>query len=75
RRVALYGIREDTPLYPPGELIHFDPSTPQASGFGSGQMVLEADMGAFTGWQAQAPDRARRLVASGIHSMIAAPLR
>ncbi|MFF7122066.1 SpoIIE family protein phosphatase [Streptomyces sp. NPDC008240] len=75
RRVALYGIREDTPLYPPGHLVHFDASTPQASGFGSGRMVLEADMGAFSGWQAQAPDRARRLVAHGIHSMIAAPLR
>ncbi|MFF5014851.1 SpoIIE family protein phosphatase [Streptomyces sp. NPDC001165] len=75
RRVALHGIREDTPLYPPGRLIHFDASTPQASGFGSGRMVLEADMAAFSGWQVQAPDRARRLVAYGIHSMIAAPLR
>ncbi|MEU9993329.1 SpoIIE family protein phosphatase [Streptomyces sp. NPDC048045] len=75
RRVALHGIRQDTPLYRPGELIRFDPSTPQASGFGSGRMVLEADMAAFSGWQAQAPDRARRLVAYGIHSMIVAPLR
>ncbi|KUM95197.1 histidine kinase [Streptomyces cellostaticus] len=75
RRVALHGIRGDSPLYPPGQLIPFDPSTPQASGFGSGRMVLEADMAAFSGWQAQAPDRARRLVAYGIHSMIAAPLR
>ncbi|MFD8221356.1 SpoIIE family protein phosphatase [Streptomyces sp. NPDC059697] len=75
RRVAVDGIRKDAPLYPPGELIHFDPTTPQASGFGSGQIVLEADLAAFSGWQAQDPDRARRLVAYGIHSMIAAPLR
>ncbi|MER7690322.1 SpoIIE family protein phosphatase [Streptomyces sp. NPDC097610] len=75
RRVAVDGIRKDAPLYPLGELIHFDPSTPQASGFGSGQIVLEADLAAFSGWQAQDPDRARRLVAYGIHSMIAAPLR
>ncbi|MFD8927520.1 SpoIIE family protein phosphatase [Streptomyces mirabilis] len=75
RRVAVDGIRKDAPLYPPGGLIHFDPSTPQASGFGSGQIVLEADLAAFSGWQAQEPDRARRLVAYGIHSMIAAPLR
>ncbi|WP_217576482.1 SpoIIE family protein phosphatase/ATP-binding protein [Streptomyces sp. GbtcB7] len=75
RRVAVDGIRTDAPLYPPGWLIHFDPSTPQASGFGSGQIVLEADLAAFSGWQAQDPDRARRLVAYGIHSMIAAPLR
>ncbi|MFJ9818498.1 SpoIIE family protein phosphatase [Streptomyces sp. NPDC101151] len=75
RRVALHGIREGTPLYPAGELIRFDPTTPQGSGFGSGQLVLEAEMAAFSGWQTQAPDRARRLVAYGIHSMIAAPLR
>ncbi|MFF3663230.1 SpoIIE family protein phosphatase [Streptomyces olivochromogenes] len=75
RRVAVDGIRKDAPLYPPGELIHFDPTTPQASGFGSGQIVLEADLSAFSGWQVQDPDRARRLVAYGIHSMIAAPLR
>ncbi|MFI6491531.1 SpoIIE family protein phosphatase [Streptomyces sp. NPDC050564] len=75
RRVALHGIRKDAPLYSPGELIHFDTSTPQASGFASGQMVLEADLAAFSGWQAQEPDRARKLVAHGIHSMIAAPLR
>ncbi|MFI6244789.1 SpoIIE family protein phosphatase [Streptomyces sp. NPDC051016] len=75
RRVALRGVRLDVPLYPPGALIHFDPATPQASGFGSGQMVLEADLAAFSGWQAQDPDRARRLLAHGVHSMITAPLR
>ncbi|MEU3430607.1 SpoIIE family protein phosphatase [Streptomyces gardneri] len=75
RRVAFRGIRDDTPLYPPGKLIHFVPSTPQSLGFGSGETVLEADMTAFSGWQAQDPERARRLVEAGIHSMIAAPLR
>ncbi|WP_217552364.1 SpoIIE family protein phosphatase [Streptomyces sp. GbtcB6] len=75
RRVTLHGIRQGVPLYPPGALIHFDPSTPQGEGFGSGRMVLEADMAAFSGWQAQDPERARQLVAYGIHSMIAAPLR
>ncbi|MER7180779.1 SpoIIE family protein phosphatase [Streptomyces hyaluromycini] len=75
RRVTLHGIRQDVPLYPPGALIHFDPSTPQGEGYGSGRMVLEADMAAFSGWQAQDPERARQLVAYGIHSMIAAPLR
>ncbi|MFK0158228.1 SpoIIE family protein phosphatase [Streptomyces sp. NPDC090499] len=75
RRVALHGIRPGVPLYPPGALIHFDPFTPQGEGFGSGRMVLESDMAAFSGWQAQDPDRARQLVAYGIHSMISAPLR
>ncbi|MEU6556378.1 SpoIIE family protein phosphatase [Streptomyces sp. NPDC046915] len=75
RRAALRGVRSGVPFYQPGALIHFDPSTPQAAGFGSGQMVLEADLAAFSGWQAQDPDRARRLVAHGVHSMITAPLR
>lgn len=75
RRVALHGIRRDVPLHPSGALIRFDPATPQAWGFSAGRMVLEADMKAFSGWQAQDPELARKLVAHGIHSMIAAPLR
>ncbi|MFD7570990.1 SpoIIE family protein phosphatase [Streptomyces sp. NPDC059810] len=75
RRVAFRGVRDDTPLHPPGKLIRFVPSTPQGLGFGSGETVLEADMTAFAGWQAQDPERARRLVEAGVHSMIAAPLR
>ncbi|WP_128979067.1 SpoIIE family protein phosphatase/ATP-binding protein [Streptomyces roseicoloratus] len=75
RRVAYRGVREDSPLYSVGKLISFVSSTPQATGFGSGKVVMEADMGALSGWQHQDPDRARRLLAHGIHSMIAAPLR
>ncbi|MFD8718165.1 SpoIIE family protein phosphatase [Streptomyces sp. NPDC059629] len=75
RRVALRGIRLGVPFYPAGTLIRFDPATPQAAGFASGRMVLEADLAAFSGWQAQDPERARRLVAHGVHSMITAPLR
>ncbi|WND39890.1 SpoIIE family protein phosphatase [Streptomyces sp. BB1-1-1] len=74
RRVAVHGIRQDAPLYPVGALIHFEPDTPQAAGYGSGRVTLEKDMPAFFGWQAQDPERARRLVAHGIHSMIVAPL-
>ncbi|MEU2420146.1 SpoIIE family protein phosphatase [Streptomyces sp. NPDC007851] len=75
RRAVLRGVRPDVPFYRPGTLIRFDPATPQAAGYGSGRMVLEADLAAFSGWQAQDPDRARRLVAHGVHSMITAPLR
>lgn len=74
RRVAVHGIRRDAPLYPVGALIHFEPDTPQAAGFDSGRTVLERDMPAFFGWQAQDPERARELVSHGIHSMIVAPL-
>ncbi|MGW1951155.1 SpoIIE family protein phosphatase [Streptomyces sp. NPDC001920] len=75
RRVAFRGVREGSPLYPVGKLIHFAPSTPQAFGFGTGESVLEADMPAFSGWQEQDPVNARRIVGFGIHSMLTVPLR
>ncbi|MEU0664241.1 SpoIIE family protein phosphatase [Streptomyces lavendulocolor] len=75
RRVASAGIDEETPLYPAGKLIHFAPSTPQASAFETGKAVIDKDLSAFTGWQKQELERARRLVEYGIHSVIAAPLR
>ncbi|MEU3517553.1 SpoIIE family protein phosphatase [Streptomyces sp. NPDC006654] len=75
RRVALGGARPDIPFYPAGDLIRFAASTPQAACFGSGQPALEADLAAFSGWQAQDADRARRLVAHGVHSMVTVPLR
>ncbi|WP_328868952.1 SpoIIE family protein phosphatase [Streptomyces sp. NBC_00287] len=75
RRVAFQGMREGSPLYPIGKLIHFAPATPQAFGFGTGRTVLEADMPAFSGWQEQDPENARRLVDFGIHAMLTVPLR
>ncbi|MGW8952538.1 SpoIIE family protein phosphatase [Streptomyces sp. NPDC055709] len=75
RRIAFAGIRDDTPLYAQGRLIHFVDATPQAEAYARGKTVLEADLGAFSGWQEQEPARARRLVGYGIHSMIAVPLR
>ncbi|MFE6170576.1 SpoIIE family protein phosphatase [Streptomyces sp. NPDC056464] len=75
RRVAFQGVRAGSPLYPVGELIRFGPDTPQAFGFGTGESVLEADMPAFSGWQQQDPDRARRLVDFGLHAMLTVPLR
>ncbi|MFJ3309835.1 histidine kinase, partial [Streptomyces sp. NPDC086549] len=75
RRVVVRGIREDHPLYKEGELIHFLPSTPQARGYGSGRSELVTDLTAVSGWQAQDPQRTREILAYGIHSLIAAPIR
>ncbi|GHG88646.1 SpoIIE family protein phosphatase [Streptomyces lanatus] len=75
RRVAFQGVREGSPLYPVGKLIHFVPGSPQAFGFGTGESVLEADMPAFSGWQEQDPENARRIVGFGIHTMLTVPLR
>ncbi|MGW8886247.1 SpoIIE family protein phosphatase [Streptomyces sp. NPDC055749] len=75
RRTAFSGDRDDTGLYPVGSLIRFVPTTPLGNGLRRGQVVLEEDLAAFAGWQQQDPERARRLVDCGIHSMIAVPLR
>ncbi|MDX3236434.1 SpoIIE family protein phosphatase [Streptomyces sp. ME03-5709C] len=75
RRTAVGGIRSDAPLYPLGKLIDFPPSTPQARGFAGGRSEIVADLSADRGWLAQEPERTRRVVAYGIHSLIAAPLK
>ncbi|MFG2515660.1 SpoIIE family protein phosphatase [Streptomyces sp. NPDC048584] len=74
-RVAFRGVRDDVPFLPVGELIPYGPATPQGAGFRSGRPVLEADMTSFSGWQEPAPERARKVVEAGIHSMVAVPLR
>ncbi|MEU0394963.1 SpoIIE family protein phosphatase [Streptomyces sp. NPDC006208] len=75
RRTAVNGIHDDAPLYPLGKLIEFLPSTPQARGFGSGRSELVPDLSAATGWHAQDPERTRRIIEYGIHSLIATPLK
>jgi serine phosphatase RsbU (regulator of sigma subunit)/CHASE3 domain sensor protein len=75
RRVAIGGIRTDAPLYPVGTLITPAPSTPQARGLTSRRARIESDLHTSTAWQSQDPERARRLLDYGIHSLITAPLR
>ncbi|MXM66412.1 SpoIIE family protein phosphatase [Streptomyces sp. HUCO-GS316] len=75
RRIAVYGFREDHPLYEKGRLIDFLPSTPQARGYGTGRAELVTDLSSATGWQAQDPERTREIVDYGIHSLISAPIQ
>lgn len=75
RRTAVNGIRSDHPLYPLGALIDFLPSTPQARGYGTGAVELVPDLRDAPGWHAQDPRRTSEIVAYGIHSLIAAPLK
>jgi anti-sigma regulatory factor (Ser/Thr protein kinase) len=69
------GIRGDHPLYPPGFRQVYAPSTPFASGLGSGQAVLERDLHTASSWQRQDAGHARLLLDYGIHSLITVPLR
>lgn len=80
RRTAIRGTLggedgEHAGGYPLGALIRFLPSTPMGASIGEGKAVLESDLGSFSGWQQQAPERASELVTSGAHSLIAVPLR
>ncbi|WP_432977993.1 GAF domain-containing protein [Dactylosporangium sp. CA-233914] len=74
-RVALHGIHNGLSIYPVGHQVNFVPSTPQARCLASGRTVLEADLHSAAGRQAQDPEGAERLLAEGIHSLMATPLR
>ncbi|WP_258382559.1 SpoIIE family protein phosphatase/ATP-binding protein [Streptomyces sp. NTH33] len=74
RRAANRGS-PDAPLFPVGEPITWLPGTPMAVALEKGHAVLEADLGAAPGWQAQSPERARKVLEYGIRSLIAVPMR
>ncbi|QOV39833.1 SpoIIE family protein phosphatase [Streptomyces ferrugineus] len=74
-RIAVRGIRDDHPLTPAGERITFVPTMPQAQGLQSGHAVLVSELSGAPGWRAQDPERARRVVDFGIHSLITVPLQ
>ncbi|MFE7392564.1 SpoIIE family protein phosphatase [Streptomyces sp. NPDC057582] len=75
RRTASRGVRGDPPLYPAGELIRFASTNPIAAGAAGGHAVLESDLADSDGWRAQDPERARRVLEYGIHSLISVPLQ
>ncbi|MGK5533744.1 SpoIIE family protein phosphatase [Streptomyces sp. URMC 129] len=74
RRTAARGIG-DTPLYPVGTLIPFVPSTPYVKSVTSGRSQLQTELRTAGDWQAQDPERARRVLDHGVHSLITVPLR
>ncbi|WP_043268567.1 SpoIIE family protein phosphatase/ATP-binding protein [Streptomyces sp. CT34] len=75
RRTAVGGGPPDGSLYPVGELIRFAPHTTLGARLPAGEPFLDRDLAAFAGWQHHDPERARQIVAHGIHSLIAVPLR
>ncbi|MEU2923794.1 SpoIIE family protein phosphatase [Streptomyces sp. NPDC007251] len=74
-RTAVRGIRGDAPLYAVGEPLTWLPAMPQARGLRAGRAVLETDLRARGDWQEQDPERARRMLDAGIHSLITVPLQ
>ncbi|MFD0164553.1 SpoIIE family protein phosphatase [Streptomyces decoyicus] len=75
RRTAIAGLAPDHPLYPVGELRGFDPGTPVAAGVDQGRSMVEPDLAASSGWRSQDPERARRILDHGVHSLAVVPLR
>lgn len=75
RRVAVSGIQPDPPLFPVGTQVTLDPATPQARSFGYARAAIEPDLHASAAWQRQDPERGRKILDYGIHSLITAPLR
>ncbi len=73
-RTVVQGIRQDCPFYPAGERVDLQPTTPQLRCLASGHTVLEADLREAAGWIAQNPVKAQRILAHGVHSLIAVPL-
>ncbi|GGS64683.1 SpoIIE family protein phosphatase [Streptomyces griseoviridis] len=74
-RVAVSGVAEGGPLFPRDRPIRFADATPQAEAVRTGHAVLEPDLTRADGWRAQDPERARRVLEYGVHSLIAVPLR
>jgi serine phosphatase RsbU (regulator of sigma subunit)/PAS domain-containing protein/anti-sigma regulatory factor (Ser/Thr protein kinase) len=74
RRIALSGVRDDSPLTQPGEPFVLRSATPQARGFGHGEALLQRDLPGTTDWRAQDPARAEALLRAGFHSLVVAPL-
>jgi serine phosphatase RsbU (regulator of sigma subunit)/PAS domain-containing protein/anti-sigma regulatory factor (Ser/Thr protein kinase) len=74
-RTAVHSVKGAWPLFPVGELIHFVPSNPVGLSVQSGRPVLDANLSASYGWRAQDPERARRILDSGLHSLITVPLQ
>ena len=75
RRSAVAGLDADHLLHPVGELIPFVPDHPVSMAMADGRPVLVGDLRTSDGWRAQHPERARRILGHGIHSMLVVPLR
>ncbi|MET9959809.1 SpoIIE family protein phosphatase [Streptomyces sp. NPDC006326] len=73
-RTVVHGIREDCPFYPAGQHVELLPGTPHMRCLTGGHAVLEPELKSSAGWIAQSPERARRILGHGVHSLIAVPL-
>ncbi|MFE0040953.1 SpoIIE family protein phosphatase, partial [Streptomyces sp. NPDC059018] len=74
-RPAGVAVEPPHPTDPVGGVTGTAPPPPAPPPAPDGRAVLVEDLSASEGWQAQDPDRARRVLEHGIHSLIVVPLR
>ncbi|MEU6086479.1 SpoIIE family protein phosphatase [Streptomyces sp. NPDC047085] len=74
RRCAVAGLDAGHPLHPVHELIRFVPAHPVSTAMVEGRPVL-VDLNASDVWRDVQPERARRILDHGIHSLLVVPLR
>jgi len=72
---AAVGGSPGAPVQAVGDTFSYRPATPPARSLGSGRALLMRDLRDETGWQTQDPDRARRIMAYGLRSLVSVPLR
>jgi len=75
RRTAFAGPDEKHLLYPVGTLVRFVPTHPVSMALVAGRAACVRDLSTSEGWLAQDPERARRILDQGIHSLLVVPLR
>ncbi|MBO8190137.1 SpoIIE family protein phosphatase [Streptomyces oryzae] len=75
RRMAVSDTPAGLPLYEVGEAITFRTGSPQERALDAEQAVLEPDLHSAEEWLRHDPDRARRTLEYGVHSLITVPLR
>jgi serine phosphatase RsbU (regulator of sigma subunit)/PAS domain-containing protein/anti-sigma regulatory factor (Ser/Thr protein kinase) len=75
RRTAVAGAGPGHPLYQVGEVMEFAPATVLTRGLASRRAVLVADLTASEDWHAEDPSRARRIMGTGLRSLITVPMR
>ncbi|MEU6218267.1 SpoIIE family protein phosphatase [Streptomyces sp. NPDC047022] len=75
RRVAIGGEQQAMPVYPPDEMITFSAGTPQMRTLREGRGILEPDLSLAHGWREQDPERARKALECGLHSLVTVPLQ
>ncbi|MFJ8198234.1 SpoIIE family protein phosphatase [Streptomyces sp. NPDC096152] len=75
RRVALGAARPGSPLCAVGEEVGWLPASPQERCLQTGNPVLEPDLNRAVDWAANDQECSRKLLASGMHSLITVPMR